>query len=589
MGRWLVGVAVLALLIGSPSIQSAASQDAEVTVTSTSDAPGTCPHSTACTLRTAIAVVNAGGEASVIRFDPDTFPAAEPGVITVGTTPLPAITRNGAVVDGAGAGVIIRSGVASPTPPADGLRLAGTGVRVTGLTFERFSGACLVVDGAAAAIGVGGGNTFRDCGTGIRVTGPGANLQSNVITTTLEGPGTTTGVVVAASNVTVGGPAAGAGNLIERATTGLVVQGGATSVAGVRVEGNTFRDVPGTCLRLAAGSSGTLVQANAFERCGTGIAVDATLQPAPVQGNTFRSNTFSALGGLAIDLGADGIRNPPGAAPPGPNAWVQHPRVTRGTVAGIEGSACAGCTVEVYLAFHLPGGERDYGRVPVGPPVIADSAGRFTAAAAGLSPGQWVIATATDAAGNTSEFGPPARVGSGAVLCGNVQLQQGWNHVAFFGSQPLVLGNAFPSAANPAVTAIYQAVDGTTGYLRWLSATTAGRTLTSLQPGQEYWFLATTAVTLQGGFSVSFPVPVTLQHGWNDLTYIGGPAHVRDALISLAGKVQQVARWDAATQRWLRFGDGSAPGWALGFTWVEACTVYQVLLSEGATLQPLQP
>ncbi|GIW15466.1 MAG: hypothetical protein KatS3mg063_1319 [Tepidiforma sp.] len=583
----LLLVAVAAVLAGGGGWPPAARAAGIVTVTSTADAAGTCPHPSNCTLRAAIAAVNSGGP-STIRFDPAVFPAAAPAVISVGSSPLPPLTADGATIDGSGSGVILRSASASLSVPHDGLRVTGSGATIRGLAFEGFSGVCLHAEGTNATVGSPAApNRFHDCGVAIRVAGAAGTVAANDISADPASLPDAIGILVSGSNVTIGGAGA-ARNTIDGTAVGVRVTGGSVPVAGVTIENNSFRRISSACVDLAAGTSGTTVRGNAFEDCGTGIVVAPSVEPAPVDRNSFAANTFSALRGLAIDLGADGLRNPPGQPPPGPNGWVAYPAITRATPSGIEGTTCPGCRVEIYLASHTPGGQTDYGTVPLGPPVTADASGRFSAAAM-VSPGQWLVALATDAQGNTSEFSRPARVGSGAVVCGNVQLLPGWNHVAYFGSAPLILGDAFPSAESPAVTAIYQAVDGTSQYRRWLAATSAGRTLAALEPGQEYWFLATAPVTLPGGFSVSFPVPVTLQPGWNDLVYIGGSADPRDALASLEGKLLEVAKWDAGTQRWRRFGDGTAPAWTAGFDLVEACATYQVRVSETVTLQPLQP
>lgn len=575
LAGWLVLLGfLLPVLLRS---EGAAADDPSVLrVTSTADSAGTCPHPTSCTLRTAIEAVNAGTAATAtIAFDPATFPPDAPAVIQVGSAPLPALMRAGAVVDGSGAGVVVRGSSASLSMPQDGLHLAGSATSVRGLTFENFSGSCVVAEGPGSSVGGAAGNGFLGCGIAVRVTGTAVTVQGNDIVGAENGQPPGTGVVVAAGGALIGGSGA-AGNRFERLARGIRVTGSLSGVTGTQIKGNDFAEVSEACITLEPGSSGTLVTTNSFRSCGTGIQVAAGDDLPASSGNTFRANTFAELRGPAISLASGG------------NGGVGRPAVARATPAGIEGTACAGCLVELYLAEHFPGGSGDYGRVPLGAPVTANAAGQFSASLP-VSPGQWVIATATDGDGNTSAFGPAARVGAGAVLCGNVQLVPGWNHAAYFGSQPLLLGEAFPSTANPAVLAIYEMVDGTASYRRWLAATAAGRTLAALEPGREYWFLATAPVTLEGGFSVSFPVPATLQAGWNDAVYIGGSADPRDAFASLGDRLLQVARWDAARQRWMRYGDGRAPGWASEMQQVEACSVYQLLLSGPATLEPLQP
>ncbi len=580
----LLAVFCVAVLASAGSAPAETSGETALWVTSAADETGTCPHPTQCTLRSAIAAVNGGSAETLIRFAPAAFPAASPATITIGGTPLPALTRDGAAIDGNGAGVIVRLGDGPLGQPMDGIRLSGAGSAVRHLRLEGFTGRCVLLEGAGTQ---GDHLDLHGCATGVELRGPGAALRASSVTATAE-PGGSVAVHVAADGAVVGGAAGtGAGNTIAGGSTGILVAA-EPGVEGATVEGNTIADVGGPCLQLEPGSTAIRVVANAFARCGPAIGVAAGEDSAPARRSTFHGNTFSELLGLAIDLGGDGIRNLPGGVPPGANDGIAPPVITRATPSSVRGRTCPGCEVELYLAQHEPGGLADYGTVPLGPTVAANDAGDFETAAA-VSPGQWIIATATDGDGNTSEFGLAARVGAGSVLCGNVQLQPGWNHVAFFGPQPLLLADAFPSSGSPAVVAIYQAIDGTLEYRRWLAATSAGRTLTALEPGKEYWLLATSAVTLPGGFSVAFPVPVDLQQGWNDLTYIGGTADPRDALQSIAGKYERLARWDAAQQRWLRFDDGMAPAWALDLTQVDACGVYQVYMREPGTLLPLQP
>jgi hypothetical protein len=244
----------------------------------------------------------------------------------------------------------------------------------------------------------------------------------------------------------------------------------------------------------------------------------------------------------------------------------------------------------MYRAAHEPGGERDFGTTPISNgTVVADPQGAFVIENPAAAPGEWLVGVSTDPDGNTSEFGPPSRVGAGAVLCGNVQLRAGWNHVGYFGPEPVALLNSFTPDPAGSVTAIYRAIDGSNEYERWFSTTLLGRTLQTVHPGETYWFFATEPVTLPGGFSLSFPLPVQLKAGWNDFAYLGASAAVADALISLGGQFEDLYRFDPESGRWLRFGDGSAPAWAVAFDQLEACGVYQVRLDEPATLVPLQP
>ena len=378
----------------------------------------------------------------------------------------------------------------------------------------------------------------------------------------------------------------------------LVGSGAGAEFSGVQIERNVIGLRPaggpasvGSAIVLAQPSRGTIVSANTIAQAAAGIVVRADAAGVSVIHNRFSANTFESMVGLAIDLAADGIRNPNDDGDPdsGPNTQLNHPVIERATQTRLSGVACPGCEVQVYLAAHQPGGATDYGRTPIpGGLATAGPDGAFVVENPVAAAGEWLVALATDADGNTSEFGPPSRVGAGAVLCGNVQLQPGWNHVAYFGSESVALFSSFPPAGN-AVTAIYRYVDGTGEWERWFSDTAAGRTLQAVQPGEAYWFFATAPVTLPGGFSIAFPVPVQLKAGPNDLVYLGASAHALDALGSLGGAFRDLFRFDTLTNRWLRFGDDSVPAWAQDFTTLEACQTYQLVLDAPATLVPLQP
>ncbi len=308
-----------------------------------------------------------------------------------------------------------------------------------------------------------------------------------------------------------------------------------------------------TGIVIAQPSTGTLVQSNTIAYAATGISVAADVDGVSVTGNRFQQNTFQALSGMAIDLNADHVVNPndEGDADTGANGLINSPTFTRAiqsTLTGSAGPTCGGCTVQIYLAQHVPGGATDYGTVPVaGGTVVADATGHFTLDTPAVTAGQWITGLVTDAVGNTSEFGASTRVGAGVAQCGNVTLVPGWNHVGFFGAEPANLGSIFPeSGESPgAVTAIYHLRDGSTDFDHWFASDSSDRTLNVLEPGEAYWFFAERAVTLTAGFSLSVPLPVTLKPGWNDIVYIGASADVRDALHSVAGDYNGLFQWHA--------------------------------------------
>jgi CSLREA domain-containing protein len=128
-------------------------------------------------------------------------------------------------------------------------------------------------------------------------------------------------------------------------------------------------------------------------------------------GNTITRNVFANLGGPGIDLEPAGVPNPndEGDADDGPNQQLNTPVLARAVPLEVRGTACAGCIVEVFRAESANGPGAAY-LVSV----TAGDDGNFAVRVTGLTVGQHVTATATDAQGNTSEFAPSQKVIAGA-------------------------------------------------------------------------------------------------------------------------------------------------------------------------------
>ena len=120
--------------------------------------------------------------------------------------------------------------------------------------------------------------------------------------------------------------------------------------------------------------------------------------------NTVTRNSVFSNTGLGIDL--DPLNTPnqndAGDADDGPNDQLNFPVISMASPQQVSGTACAGCTVEVFVADS---GANAYGE---GKAFLASTTaggdGRFSVALSGVAVGSYVTATATDAAGNTSEF-----------------------------------------------------------------------------------------------------------------------------------------------------------------------------------------
>jgi CSLREA domain-containing protein len=613
MGRLVAAWAVVATLVVGvlfANQPAAHAQATEIVVTSAADleeGDRQCPSEDACTLREAILVANAAASEGEVRitFDSGVFPSATPATIALADEPLPQITRKAVSIDAAGAGVVVDgAGLEGKTA---GLRSSGEATIVRGLTLVEFEGPCIHVTGAAATLGgdrlAGAGNRLGNCETGILAEGPRAVILGNVIGFLRDGTTAapvTVGVDIQEGPATVGGEAAPAAlaNFIGNADDAIRVGGApGAAFAGVLIGGNTIgKTAAGASAPVERGvvvlppvTAARIVENSISFATGAAIALPAA-SGTPAGSVTVSANSFSDLGGLEIDLDGDGERNlnDAGDGDAGPNTLLNHPIVSRAAQAAITGIACSGCRVELYRAFHEPGGARDAATTLIAN-TTADSSGSFAFNSPPVVPGEWVTATATDGAGNTSEFGPAQRVGVGAIQCGNVSLATGWNHAGFFGSAAVELGAHFPGDAEGVVRAVYQLrPDGT--FRHWFRDTTVGRTLTGLEPGRAYWFLLDAPLVLPDGFTLTASLGVELGAGWNDFVYFGASADVRDAFRTILEEGTEVYTWEPGLDGgWRAWRTLRTPGYARDFTQILACGAYLVKLDGPAILTPLHP
>lgn len=598
--RWVVGGALLgwALVASAPASASVLTLE----VTSPADAVGSCPHPTDCTLRAAILAANAATEASVtIRFAASAFPPDAPATISL-AEPLPALTRDSVTIDASSAGVRI-DGSALEGDETDGLVLEGAGAIVRGLQLEGFSGACLVLTGGGGLVGgdmPSHGNVVGACAVGIDVRGEGAILLGNAIGHSRVGAPlpVTTGIRVQAPRAIIGDTfPAGRANSIANADVGilLVEEGREAAIVGNRfgLGGEPSQPVA-TGVRIAPPVGRVSVTANRFEAVSANAIEVLSDEQAISRGNRFRQNTFADVAGLAIDLGGDSVQNPndDGDADDGPNGLLNHPQIVRATQAAVEGIACPGCRVDLYLARHSPG-EEDRPTAPlVGATAVANAEGRFVIPSPPVAAGQWVMAMATDMAGNSSEFGPSVLVGAGFAQCGPVLLRPGWNLAAYLGL-PVSLGTTFPATAPPPgpVRAIHRLVDGSESFESWFAGGSGMNTLGALVAGEAYWFYATSPQLVSSGVTLASPLLVPLQRGWNAFVYIGADAHVVDALRSISGRYVSVYQWvnDGDGGRWVWYGGEDTPAWARAASVLRPCEAYYILTTDAVTLVPPQP
>jgi hypothetical protein len=354
---------------------------------------------------------------------------------TIGGTT--AAARN--VISGNGAGVDL----GDFTPAMTGNRVEGNyiGTDPSGTTAVG-NGLGVTVESSGNTIGgmaAGAGNLISGNGTAVDINGSDATrnlVQGNDIGTDKSGKralgNSGDGVAIlfaGADNNTIGGTAPAARNLISDSgrygieingvsgagATGNLVQGNQIGADGSanRALGNTldgvFIDAPAS--RNTIG--GTAARAENLIAANHGAGVDIT--GAGATGNALLANAIFANGGPGIDLGDDGITPNDSLGHAGPNNYQNFPILTSARISGglitIQGTISSTANTTFRLEFFASAlGDLSgfgQGQTFLGfARVTTDGSGhsRFTVTFAARAAEAVITATATDPAGNTSEF-----------------------------------------------------------------------------------------------------------------------------------------------------------------------------------------
>jgi len=219
---------------------------------------------------------------------------------------------------------------------------------------------------------------------------------------------------------------------------------------------NTFKNN-----RVGIGSNGGAIPNTEFGVFLTRAAAMNTVGPGNIISNESAGVSFSSIAdtdfntitqnstfgnvGLGIDIAPLGAVNPndAGDADSGPNEQLNFPELGEATTATVSGTACAGCTVEVFKA-DADSGAYGEGETFAGSGT-AKSDGSFTAVVTGVAPGDVVTSTATDTAGNTSEFSRNITVDGDAPPAADAasdsftrQVSGGWGQADVGGSYALI-------------------------------------------------------------------------------------------------------------------------------------------------------
>ena len=339
-----------------------------------------------------------------------------------------------------GAGNVISAnsiGIRIQSPSAYGNIVAGNliGTDKTGTRALGQNPAGIFINGGASHTAIGDGsvgsrNVIAGNSDGIWLaSNPGpTSILGNYFGTDVSGTsvlsGDETNIIIAdSSNVTVGSP--GNGNLFGVSNIGVKVQGSST---GNTIQANRFGENGGHSLVRGISTIGVYLVANGNTvggtAPGTGNAVVGMTRAGvevdpPWTGNSILGNSIWGSGELGIELGEEltGVTlNDPGDADTGANDLQNFPIVTdvvRGsgstTIAGtLSSEPNATYRVELFANDACDPSRYGEGQTPLGATSVttgADGNGSFSQTISSLlAADASITATATNAAGSTSEF-----------------------------------------------------------------------------------------------------------------------------------------------------------------------------------------
>lgn len=288
-----------------------------------------------------------------IIFDPEMFSPDDPATINI-QSKLPGLDQGSVTIDASNAGVIL-NGAFAGEKNVNGLEIVSSNNTIRGLQIINFQNGAGIALSAEAKDNLIGGD--RDTGTG--PCGQGNQLSANETGISLEGTSVTGNIII--------------GNLIGTNENGQM----------------PYRNIGNNNgITISKGASANTI--------GDNIVAFNEIYGAHILGNSSESNTITrnrifSNGSKAIYL-------------EGGNAGLEAPVITEFNIYNgtVKGSACAGCTIEV---FSSNGRE---GKFFVGN-VQVDEDGEFSFSGGSAQAPRFTV-TVTDAEGNTSEFSAPTEV-----------------------------------------------------------------------------------------------------------------------------------------------------------------------------------
>ncbi len=434
-----------------------------------------------CSLREAILAANSNPGPDLIHFN---IPGSGPHTILIFPAmngPLPTIT-DAVTIDG-----YTQPGATPNSNPApQGLNaqlkivIRRSGGSASGLTI---SASNVVVRGVVI-------NNFNQ--HGILITGSNVIIEGNFIGTDAGGTNdqgnTQDGIRISGANNRVGGTLPAARNLISgNNSDGIEITG--SGATGNLVQGNLIGTTASGSSGLANTSDGIQIFNGASNNTIGGTAAGAGnviafngadgVFVSSGTGNRIQRNSIFSNGGLGIDLGANGVTsNDPGDPDSGANRLQNFPVlqsivVSGGntTILGSIDSATGNSTYPITIEFFSnsscdPSGHGE-GETFLGA-ILVSGPGSFIATfAVSLPLNSVVTATATDNAGNTSEFSACARVNGRIVISKTAQGGDGtFSYTVASGATVMASPSITTSSGSGSVTllvtpGVYAVTEGT--------------------------------------------------------------------------------------------------------------------------------
>jgi CSLREA domain-containing protein len=358
-------------------------------VTTTEDTDDGACDGTHCSLREAIAAANARAGADTIAFD---IPPSDPGYNAGGwwtirpASPLPELNDDGTTIDGTTQ--TVARGDRNPLGPEieldgslisgrrHGLMVSSADNLIRGLAINRFTGLSKAIRlwGQRSAGNRVVGNYMGTDPTGAEARGNGWGIE----------------IWLGAHDNIIGGQAAAERNVISgNEQRGIAIGSAAhdNQITGNRIGTTARGDEP-----LGNHSDGIIITDSPSNTVGSGNVIAFNGGGVRISGSPSTGNTITANRIYSNDVG---IRLFDGG-----NAGLAAPVLTAVWATGVQGTACAGCRVEVFSDRAIEGAVYEgFG--------TADGAGQFILNKPTGLTGPNVTSTATDASGNTSEFSAP--------------------------------------------------------------------------------------------------------------------------------------------------------------------------------------